>query len=135
MLKFEEVENKDGFYAVGNLFDTQVTTSANYGMIFTAIKACEVLMVSEVHGTASSSGTVTVEKLTGTTGKGGGTAITNAMSTAGTANTVQNATLVLGTTQLDIGNRLAIKSGGTLTNGKDLQVTVYLKPRGKGDYR
>jgi hypothetical protein len=37
--------------------------------------------------------------------------------------------------QLLLGDSLAIKSGGTLTNGKDLHVTVYLKPLGKGDYR
>lgn len=131
----EEIENKDGFYAVANLENTLPQTAANYGIFFIAIKPCEVLLVKQIHGTASTSGTVTVEKLTGTTAKGSGTAITNAMSTSGTANTVATATLVAGTTQLAIGDRLAIKNGGTLTNGKDLQLTVYLKPLGKGDYR
>lgn len=132
---FENVENKDGFYVSVNLVDTLSQTAANYGIFFIARKPCEVLAIDEVHGTASSSGTVTVEKLTGTTAKGSGTTISNAISTSSTANTVQNATLTASAKQLAIGDRLAIKSGGTLTSGKDLQLTVYLKHLGKGDYR
>ena len=140
-MRAEEIENKDGFYATAELENTLPATAANYGIFFIAIKPCEVLVVKEVHGTASSSGTVTVEKLTGTTAKGSGTALTGAISTASTADTVQTATLVITQTngiiptQLNIGDRLAIKSGGTLTSGKDLQITVYIKPLSKGDYR
>lgn len=135
--RFEEIENKDGFYVIANLFDTQPQTAANYGIVFTALRPCEVLEISEVHGTASSSGTVTVEKLTGTTAKGSGSSIcTTSFSTATTANTVQTKkTSELQNRQLSTGDRLAIKSGGTLSSGKDLQVTIYLKPLGKGDYR
>ncbi len=134
-MNFVEIENKDGFYAGVSLVDTISQTAANYGIFFIALKPCEVMEIREIHGTASTSGTVTVEKLTGTTAKGSGTTISNAISTASTANTVQTATLTKSASQLSVGDRLAIKSGGTLTNGKDLQITVYLKPLGKGDYR
>jgi hypothetical protein len=130
----EEIENKDGFYATVNLYDALPATAGNYGIFFTAIKACEVLFAKEVHGTASSSGTITIEKLTGTTAKGSGTAISNDLTTASTADTVQD--FVLNSSrQLKVGDRLAVKSGGTLTSSADLQVTLYLKPLGKGDYR
>lgn len=136
-IRFEDVENKDGFHVTANLYDTQPQTAANYGIFFTALRPCEILEESEVHGTASTSGTVTVEKLTGTTAKGAGlSTCVAAFSTAGTANTVlRKKTTDLQNRQLAAGDRLAIKSGGTITNGKDLQVTVYLKYLGKGDYR
>lgn len=136
-MRFEEIENKDGFYVTANLVDTLSQTAANYGIIFIACRPCEVLEIREVHGTASTSGTVNVEKLTGTTAKGADLAIcVAAFSTAGTANTVLTKVgTSLQNRQLAAGDRLALVSGGTLTNGKDLQVTIYLKPLGKGDYR
>ncbi len=140
-IKFENIENKDYQFVTVNLFDTQSQTAANYGIFFTAARAYEIMAVSVVFGTASTSGTVVVEKLTGTTAKGSGLTTHTALSTAGTANTVAYGVLSTTSTagvsnrQLRAGDRLSILSGGTLTNGKDLQVTVYLKPLGKGDYR
>ena len=136
-IRFEDIENKDGFHVTANLVDTLSQTATNYGIFFTALRPCEILEESEVHGTASTSGTVLVERLTGTTAKGSGSSTcVAAFSTAGAANTVQRkTTTALQNRQLAAGDRLAIKSGGTLTNGKDLQVTVYLKYLGKGDYR
>lgn len=135
MERFENIMNKDGFYVCSNLEDTRPQTSANYGLFFTAIHPCEVMAVVLTFGTASTSGTVLVEKLTGTTAKGAGTAITNALSASGTANTPVTATIVRTASQLLVGDRLALRSGGTLTNGRDIQVTVYIKRLGKGDYR
>lgn len=136
-MRLEEIENKDGFYVTVNLFDTQPQTAANYGIFFTALRPSEILEESVVFGTASTSGTVQIEKLISTTAKGSGLATSvSTFSTAGTANTVvRKKATDLQNRQLDVGDRLAIKSTGTLTNGKDLQITVYLKPLGKGDYR
>ncbi len=141
-MDLQEIGNKDGFYITANLVDTLPQTAANYGIFFTAIKPVEVMAVSIVFGTVSTSGTVTVEKLTGTTAKGSGTSIlTAALSTAANASTVLNGvvskvkTSSIVPSQLEIGDRLALKSGGTLTSGKDLQVTLYCKPRNKGDYK
>lgn len=135
-----EVYNKDGFYAKADLFDTQPQTAANYGIFFQVIRPCEFMEVREIHGTAGTdAGAVTlqVEKLTGTTAKGSGLNIlVTAYDLKGTINTSSSKTgVALQNRQLAAGDRLAIKSSGTLTALKDLQVTIYLKPLGKGDYR
>lgn len=90
----------------------------------------QVVGVQAVFGTASTSGTVTIEKLTGTTAPGGGTALlTGTVSLAGTANTVLTGTPLTNTSTLTLasGNRLGIVFGGTLTNLVGLCVVVSLK--------
>lgn len=141
IIRAENVENKDYQFVTVSLVDTLPQTSTNYGIFFTAKRVYEIMFVTSSFGTASTSGTVLVEKLTGTTAKGSGVATHTAISTAGTANTPTDGVLATTSTagvsdrQLRAGDRLALKSGGTLTNGKDLCVAVYLKPLGKGDYR
>lgn len=143
-IRSENIDNKHGEYITVNLFDTQPQTAANYGIFFIAWHPCEVLSIQEVHGTkAGAAATVTVEKLTGTTAKGSGTAlITTAFDLTVADNTVQTRekTDFDGTTipiprRLLRGDRLAIKSTGTIAAVKDLQITIYLKPLGRGDYR
>jgi len=114
-----------------HLQGTAPATSGNYGTFFTAPYKCVVLSVDVVHGTASASGTLQVEKLTGTTAKSSGTNIlTGTISTAGTANTVNSGTLVTATAacELAAGDRLGLVNGGTLTSSADLCVTVVLAP-------
>jgi len=134
---FENIFNKDGFYQTVWLENTLPATSTNYPIFFIAMKPCEVMMVSEVHGTASTSGTVQVEKLTGITAKGSGSnVLVTAFSTASTANTVQTKTGdLLQNRTMNVGDRLALKAAGTLTNSANMCVTLYLRPLGKGDYR
>ena len=89
-----------------------------------------VTAVSTVWGTASSSGTVNVEKATGTVAVGSGTAIlTASISTATTANTVATGTLVATTATLTLasGNRLNVLLGGTLTSLANENVTIGLR--------
>jgi hypothetical protein len=137
---FEEIDNKDGQTIVTNLVDTLPQTAANYGAFFTAIYPCEVMAVSERHGTAAgAAATLQVEKLVSGTIKGSGTNIlTAAFDLQSTINTpvIKTATaFVLNTFQLKIGDSLALKSSGTIAAVKDLQVTVVIKRLGKGDYR
>lgn len=139
---FENIENKHAEYITVNLFNTQPATAANYGIFFTAKQGCEVLYVSEVHGTAGTdAGAVTlqVEKLTGTQAKGSGTVMLNTgFNLKSTINTVQireTTDFVKNTTTLNISDRLALKLTGTPTAVADLQVTIYLKPLGRGHYR
>lgn len=92
----------------------------------------QVIGMQVVFGTASTSGTVTIEHLTGTQAPGGGTALlTGTMSLAGTANTVASGTLISnsGTSGLTLsaGDRLGIVFGGTLTSLVGLCVVVSLK--------
>lgn len=78
---------------------------------------------------ASSSGTVTCEKVPSGTAQGSGTDLQTAtVSTAGTANTNNTASLsaTAATLELAAGDSLALVNGGTLTSLVSLQVTVGL---------
>lgn len=96
--------------------------------IFVAIEAIQVTSVREVHGIASVSGTLQIEKLTGTTAPASGiTMLTGTINLAATANTVVSGTLT-GTTstlQLAAGDRIGIVLAGTLTSlvGSIIQIT------------
>lgn len=137
----EDIDNKDGVVIVATLNDTAAQTAANYGTIFTALKrGYDVLVVGEIHGTAGTdAGAVTlqIEKLTGTTAKGSGTNIlVTAFDLKSTINTlVKKEGVDLTAKTLAVGDRLAWKTSGTLTALKDVHITIYLKPLGKGDYR
>lgn len=141
MPDFQEIDGKDGVVIVATLNDTAAQTAANYGTIFTALKrGYEVLVVGEIHGTlGTDAGAVTLqlEKLTGTTAKGSGTNIlVTAFNLKSTINTlVRKEGSDLTNKTLAVGDRLAWKTSGTLTALKDVHITIYLKPLGKGDYR
>lgn len=99
--------------------------------VFVATRACRLKAVSEVHSTASTSGTLTVEKCTGTTAPGSGTALlTGTMSLSGTANTVVNGTLIatVASITLAAGDRLSIVIAGTMTNLAGGRVTIAIAP-------
>lgn len=98
---------------------------------FIADSGYQVAGVKIAFGTASASGTFTIEKLTGTQAPGGGTALlTGALSTAGTANTVLSGTLIatLASLKLAAGDRIGFVFGGTQTGLVGLAVTLSLKP-------
>lgn len=87
--------------------------------IWIAPFACELVSVREVHRVASSSGTLQVQKLTGTTAPGSGTnLLTGTVSLAGTANTVVSGTLIGTTASLRFaaGDRLGTLIAGTMTS-------------------
>lgn len=81
--------------------------------------ACELVAVREAHRVASTSGTLQVQKLTGTTAPGSGTSLlTGTVSLSGTANTVVSGTLIATTASLRFaaGDRLGTLIAGTMTN-------------------
>lgn len=87
----------------------------------------QVSGVSVTFGTASTSGTADLVKMTGTTAVGSGTTtLTGTMSLAGTANTPVNGTLTstIATLQLAKGDRLGLKLAGTLTSLANCNITV-----------
>lgn len=117
-----------GSYKVQNIFHITfplVAATANT-VVFVAPAAYKVVAVREVHGTASASGTVQLEKLTGTQASGAGTVLLGpALSTATTANTTQTGVLLTGI-NLAAGDRLGVVVGGTgtgLANGL-LQISL-----------
>lgn len=135
----EQIENKDGFYITVNLAGTQPQTAGNYGAFFTAYYPCEVLQITEVHTVAgSSTPTLDIEKLTGTTVLGSGSSIlASTFNLASTANTVvRKRGLTLSKNRsLKPGDRLALKDIGTLTALQGVQITLYLKFLNRGSYR
>lgn len=132
---------RDGFLLSFFLPGADSQTAAKYGVIVTAPAAFEVVSVTEVHSTAGTdAGTVTldVEKLTGTTAPGSGTSILastfNLKSTANTPVTKEGNTLA-SDHKFAEGNRLAVKTSGTLTALQGVCVTIFCRWWGRGQYK
>ena len=138
IILFEEIQNKDMQSITVRLKNTDAATAANYGVFFIASRPYEVMEVRAVWSTASTSGTLQVEKLTGTTAEGSGNNILKAViDLSGTANTVntKKTHADLQNRLLKTGDRLALVDAADLSNLVNLVVTILIKPRGKGDYR
>ncbi len=105
-------------------------TSASQ-VVFIADGYYEVVGVKEAHGVAGGAASaVTVEKLTGTTASGSGTAmLTATIALNGTANTVLSGTLVAtkATLRVAAGDRIGIVLSGTLTGLANCNVSIALK--------
>ena len=86
--------------------------------------------ITATFGTASTSGTLQLEKCTGTTALASGTnLLTGTISLSGTANTPVSGTLLSNpvTISLASGNRLNIIIAGTMTNLATANITIRLK--------
>jgi hypothetical protein len=107
-------------------------TSASGDFAFIANRAYQVTAIRVAQRAQGGSGCVIdVEKLTGTTAPGSGTALGtgsyNCNSTANNTATTYTLTGTTGTLQLAAGDRLSVKLGGTLTALAGATVTVQLK--------
>lgn len=114
-----------------NLINAEPQTAGNYSHYWIAPYKCQVVSVDAVWSVASASGTLQVEKLTGTTApKSGTNLLSSSISTAATANTVTAGTLSTtgATVQLAAGNRLGLVNGGSVASITDLVVTCVLVP-------
>lgn len=137
-IRYEDIENKDLQSITVRLKDTDAATAANYGAFFIALRPYEIVEVSAVWTTASTSGTLNIEKLNGTTVEGSGDDILKStIDMSGTAATpvTRKSYQQLQNRLLEVGDRLALVDGGTLTNQNNLVVTILYKHRNKGDYR
>lgn len=137
-IRFQDIYNKDPLVAPALLPGASAATAANYGVFFIAQFPCEPIEFSAVWEVASTSGTLTLEKLTGTTAPGSGVPLlSSTIATSGAANTVVHGTFLISGTarQLARGDRLAIRDGGTLTNLVGLCANTLIKPLGKGHYQ
>lgn len=106
-------------------------TAANYGVFFTADRPYNIVSVSAVWETAcSSTGTLQIERLTGTQALDSGTALlAAAIALNGTANTVKFPSLSnVSALVMSRGDRLALKDASTLTSTVGLQVQVLVTP-------
>jgi len=141
-VEIENVQHKDGFWITRFIDDATVSTE--FGVIFIALWPCEVLSVGETHRTAGSdAGSVTLqlEKLTsGQALDAGTTMLQTAFDLKSTANTPviktgRDLVFTPGYRTLETGDRLALKDAGTLTALAGINVTVYFKRMGKGEYQ
>ena len=136
-----EIEEKDGFYITKSLEGALAQTAANYGIIFTALYPSEIMYIVENHNIAGNgvgAVTLSVEKLTGTTALGSGSLITtfNLKSTANTPVTKSARDFEIGNVrQLGIGDRLAIKTTGTLTALEGVNIVFYIEHLTRGNYK
>lgn len=116
-----------------------VTSSSSSQTVFVAPAksglngSYQFVWMTATFGTASASGTVTIEKATGTTAIGSGTALLQAtMSLAGTANTPVDSSGSSApvtnpdTLQMNSGDRLNVILGGSLTSLANGQITIWL---------
>lgn len=105
-------------------------TAGNYGTFFIARRKVVVLAIGAIWTTASSSGTLQVQRLQGTEAKGSGDdLLSSTIDLSGTAETENAGTLTttMANRTLNAGDRLCLENGGTLTSGAGLVVTVYLE--------
>lgn len=139
MPTYETLQNKDMQTVTVRLKDTDAATAANYGAFFIASRPYDVMEIRAVWSTASTSGTLQIERLQGTTAEGSGDNILSSTidmsGTANTVNLVDHTGMTNANRVLSVGDRLALVDGGTLTGQVNLVVTVLLKPSGKGGYK
>jgi len=137
-IRYEDILGKDGSYITKSLVGSTASTATNYGVIFIANFGITISSISVVWGVSSTSGTLNIERLSGTESLDtGDEIIKTSIATSGTPNTVnkKESNRELKNQILKAGDRLALKDGGTLTNLEDLCITIYFKRVGKGDYR
>lgn len=110
--------------------DTITATDASR-FVFIATRPMRFKGVSICFTTGSTSGTLQIEKLTGTAAPGGGTnLLTGTVSLAGVANTVASGTPIATVASLTLaaGDRLGIVIAGTMTNLVNCRMNISLAP-------
>jgi len=109
---------------------TAPQSAANFGKFFVADKKCILLGVRAAWTTASTSGTLQIQRLQGTEAKGSGDdLLSSTIAMSGTAETANSGTLTttMAYRTLNAGDRLCLESAGTLSSGAGLVVTVALE--------
>lgn len=137
----ENILRKDGFHLFFPFLGTAGATAANYDVVFTAYRPFEVVSITASWSVASSSGTLQLERLTGTQAPGAGsvlisTTASSVISTAGTANTAntRSGLQLTSARQFTPGDRLGLIDGGTLTGLVGLNIVLYCRYVNFGDY-
>lgn len=100
-----------------------------YPIFYVPNVKCFLIEARERHTTASPAGTLMIEKLPSGTAMGSGSSmLESAFSLSSTANVTQRkgAISTFASTQLNPGDAMALKPAGTLTNIRNIAVTVLL---------
>lgn len=144
-MRYEDIDNKDGFYITTQIIGSSFTDSTNskqielsekFDVFFIATKTYEVLSISEVHSSAGT-GNLNIERLSSneSVGNGDEMLITDFALNSSLNTVITKTKKDLQNIIISPGDRLALKDKGTLTNTQNICITLYLKPLGKGDYR
>lgn len=139
--KYGDITDKVGVIVNRDYPSTTAQTASNYGYIACLPFPFEILKVIEKHDVAGTNGgavTLDVLKVPNGTTLASGSSILNVLfnlkSTADTAVLKQG---------LDLNNQrsfdpldsIALKVNGTLTSLEGVQVTIYIKPLNRGEFR
>lgn len=137
IMPFEQIGNKDMLVLTARMPGIDAASSASYTYFFIAPRAYDVMEVHAIWEQASVSGTVQIERLSGTEAPSNGDEIlVSTIDTSGTANTLTTRKNTdLQNRKLEVGDRLAFENAGDTSSLLSLTFTMVLKPLGKGDYR
>lgn len=138
-MKYEEIDNKIGVIICRDYPSTTAQTATNFGYIATFPFPFEILSVIEKHDIAGTvSPVLDVLKVPDGTTLASGVSILkstfNLTSTADTAVIKQGVDLN-SNRGFKPKDSIALKMTGTLTTLEGVQVTIYIKPTGRGDFR
>ena len=141
VMAFENVYNKDGFYITANLFGVLAQQNGRNGVCFIARNPCEIMWVAETHQVAAGDlNTVTLNLEVTDSGEAadaGDEVLKVPYDLKGTVNTVlqKQGYQDLQNRQMSPGQKLSWVISGMQTCLLGVQITIYLKTLGKGDYR
>lgn len=134
-----DIYGRDGFiisYCIGS---SDACQQDFYGTVFVAPRACELIAVSEIHGQSGTDGsavTLQIERRNSGSGKGSGTTIlSSGFSLKSDANIPQTKYSNVDMTTariIEAGQIVGCVTSGTLTNVRDVCVTLYFKWRDTG---
>jgi hypothetical protein len=115
-------------YGGGSIeINVPLTSSSVSGPVFISDGSYILNSAKVVYGTASGSGAINLELLTGATAVGSGTSLlTGTISLASTGSTVYSGT-ASGSTAISAGNRVGMVISGTMTSLAQAMVTIVLK--------
>lgn len=129
---YDDIDQKK-IYIVHTIQGAAAATAANYSVFFPyAPFKCYLNRFFEIHQTAGTDGgavTLNIEKLTSTQALGSGVdMLESALSLKATADTAQEGQMTLTTINryLEIGDRMAMKDAGTLTDVANVSIICEL---------
>lgn len=138
-IKYEKIMNKVGILISRDYPTTTAQTAANYGYIFTAPFPFEVLSIIEKHDVAGTvDATLDVQRVpNGTTLASGTTILSSTFSLTSAADTavMKQGLDLTNNRKFDPFDSISLVAGGTLTTLAGVQVTIYIRPLGMGDFR
>jgi len=140
LIPIERIANKYGDVINFALAGTNADTASNYSVFYNVPNAIELVRVMVSYTRPSTSGTLQLERLTGTQTPGAGSTILSSVinlfgvSTENVVTTREQRVMTSART-FKQGDRIALIDGGDLSDLTDLVATIYYKPLGRGGYR